>query len=25
MIMTLASTPADDGYRMPAEFEPHRG
>ena len=25
MITTLASTPADDGYRMPAEFEPHRG
>jgi agmatine deiminase len=25
MTQTLASTPADDGYWMPAEFEPHAG
>src|SRR5262249_48913059 len=22
---TLSTTPADDGFRMPGEFEPHRG
>ena len=25
MSATIASTPARDGYRMPGEFEPHRG
>lgn len=25
MSVTLDSTPAEDGYRMPAEFEPHSG
>jgi agmatine deiminase len=25
MSMTLQSAPADDGFRMPAEFEPHSG
>jgi agmatine deiminase len=25
MSATIASTPAADGYRMPGEFEPHRG
>ncbi len=25
MTRTLDSTPAADGYRMPAEYEPHRG
>lgn len=25
MSRTLTSTPLEDGYRMPAEFEPHRG
>ena len=25
MSRTLTSTPLDDGYRLPAEFEPHRG
>ena len=25
MVITLNSNPAKDGYRMPAEFEPHDG
>ncbi len=25
MSRTLKSTPLEDGYRMPAEFEPHKG
>lgn len=25
MLTTLSSTPRDDGFRMPGEFEPHEG